>query len=186
MSITNTFPYVTLRTYQNISDEDLEKCSYRDLLELDFRHEINKNAEVNKNVGLGYFLMVEREELINSLSYEQWERMAMESFKHEDEAPIMALFFQSYFAFLHNKKKHERWILDGRYDSKPEEKMLVDRLLAKDEETFLSVGTIDLHDKYPRVSRESYVEATEGEYVNHKQYRDAQLDPKMPKNFPAA
>lgn len=187
MTTSKTFPYVTLRTYHTISDEELERCDFNDLLELDRRFWMNTKAEANKDVDLGLYLSVEREELMNSLTSEEFIEIALDSVDHEDRGALMAGFIQTCALHFNLIDKYERSLLDGKYDNKPEEKLLMDQGLKDDVESLLKCGTLLPKGKFPFVSEQAFIEATDGLYKNHKQWRDGHAyHQHVPHHFPAA
>lgn len=191
MAITNTYPYVTLRTYHNISDEDLARCNFRDLGILNMRVGLNTAPEATKDLDCTPFLSIEREELIDNLSYDQFEKAAMESFEDYNDIrySLMGNFLICYFRHLHTTRKHERWIDEGRYVDKPEEKLTVDDLLEKDSKTYRSVGAIDRNNNYPNPTANDFKSFdSQKNYENHKQWRDYMVSkyPNVPHHFPAA
>lgn len=181
MARTNIFPYIRLKTYHNISDDEIERCTFSDLEILNRRDAINQKPEANYHQDAGRFLSIEREEIANTFSYEELVEIATESFRHEDHFKRMASWIQSYVKFLHAKRKHEQWILDGKYDDKPEEKLIVDKMLEQDAATIIKLGVYDPEGKYPALTK-----SHDEEYENHKQWRDWHITerPNNPTEFP--
>lgn len=138
MAIIDTYPYVTLRSLETISDEEFLQLSKDDIRQLEYRAERNSKPELKAFLCLEEFISVERRELIENLSLEQFRQAALESFDQPQDGK--QVFFQNYALLRRSWVGLRKQVEEGMWDDDMDEIRRTFAEWAQEERDYIQYG----------------------------------------------